>query len=104
MSGELKEQLPVRPPAPVTSTVGGDPPPAAAAAETARPALLGPRLAEITWQGGRRGAPMNGEGTRTHAAVAMVLRPARVGSKASRRSASSSASPYRFRPARDGGG
>jgi hypothetical protein len=77
MSGELKEQLPVRPPAPVTSTVGGDPPPAAAAAETASPALLTPRLAEITWQvwqGGRRGAPMNREATRTHAGVAMVLR------------------------------
>jgi hypothetical protein len=97
MSG-TSGNLPVRPPAPVTSTVRGDPPPAAAAAAvTASPALLGPRLAEITWQGCRRGAPVNGEVTRTHAAaaVAMVLR--RVGSK--QLVSLRVLSPYRFRAA-----
>lgn len=96
MSGELKEHLPVRPPAPVTSTVGGNPPPAAAAAaaETASPALLGPRLAAMTWQGGRIGAPVNGEATLTHAAaaVAMVLRRERAASSQS----VLLLSPYRF--------
>lgn len=77
MSG-TSGNLPVRPPAPVTSTVRGDPP-AAAAAVTASPALLGPRLVEMTCLGCQIGGPVNGDATRTHAAaVAMVLR--RVGS------------------------
>jgi hypothetical protein len=60
--------VPVRPPAPVTSTVAGDPP---AAAETAS---AGPRLDETTrWRGGRRVCPLNGDDKRiAAAAVAMV--------------------------------
>lgn len=72
MSGN--ERAPVRPPAPVTRTVGGDP---AAAAETTSPALRGPLRAALRWNGALIGGPVNGEANRRDAAaVAMVLRRA----------------------------
>jgi hypothetical protein len=57
--GFRKEYIaPVRPPAPVTSTVGSGPP--AAAETTASPALLGPGLEAVRLQGGLRRGPANG--------------------------------------------
>lgn len=63
----------------MTSTVGGEPPPAAA--ETARPAL---RLAALTYKGGLRGAAVNGDATRIHAAVVAIVLSGRRVSRSSR--------------------